>query len=138
MASCQCFARRVNPIAAANIVATRAKNPLSIQGYRYCAWGCFSTFCLAPRKTLSGCVTQPARSPQSPPAAIVPSVAADIARRPALADRFRHLDRRRGVLAPRQLGAHRRTELLETRMVNCVLLQPQIELEAFGGGTQHA
>jgi hypothetical protein len=72
------------------------------------------------------------------PAAIVPSVAADIARRPALADRFRHLDRRRGVLAPRQLGAHRRTELLETRMANRMLLQPQIELEALGGGTQPA
>lgn len=37
-----------------------------------------------------------------------------------------------------QLGAHRRAKLFEARMPDRVLLQLQIELEAFGGRAQHA
>ncbi|MET4475655.1 hypothetical protein ABIB66_000170 [Bradyrhizobium sp. F1.13.3] len=37
-----------------------------------------------------------------------------------------------------QLGAYRRAKLFEARMADCVLLQSQIELEAFGGRAQHA
>ena len=37
-----------------------------------------------------------------------------------------------------QLGAHRRAELLQARMPDRMLLQPQIELEALGGRAQHA
>jgi hypothetical protein len=37
-----------------------------------------------------------------------------------------------------QFGAHRRAKLLEAHMADCVLLQAQIELEAFGGRAQHA
>lgn len=44
MARCQCFARRINLIAAANVVATQFKKSLIDQGVFYCAWGCFSSF----------------------------------------------------------------------------------------------
>ncbi|MGY4369045.1 hypothetical protein ACVW1A_005110 [Bradyrhizobium sp. LB1.3] len=37
-----------------------------------------------------------------------------------------------------QLGTHGRAELIEARMPDRVLLQPQIELEALGGRAQHA
>jgi hypothetical protein len=46
--SCQCFARRVNVIAARNVVVTRFENPLSIKGPSTVHGVVFAFFVLAP------------------------------------------------------------------------------------------
>ncbi|MDF0492078.1 hypothetical protein [Bradyrhizobium yuanmingense] len=53
LASCQCFARRVNLMAAATAVFDTARKCLFDQRASYCAWGCFSTFVLALRSQRS-------------------------------------------------------------------------------------
>ncbi|MET3154292.1 hypothetical protein ABIE85_008864 [Bradyrhizobium diazoefficiens] len=78
IASCQCFARRVNAIAAADVAATHRKNPLSIKGCSTVHGVVFRLFLFRPKKS------RKARSeaPQAPckisaiaaPAAIVPSL----------------------------------------------------------------
>jgi hypothetical protein len=48
IAFCQCFARRVNVMAAANVVVTRFENPLSIKGPSTVHGVVFAFFVLAP------------------------------------------------------------------------------------------
>ena len=79
IAFCRCFARRVNAIAARNVVATRFEKPLSIKPISTVHGVVFRLFVLGPRKKAE---RQAAASPHSAcrisaiaaPAAIVPSL----------------------------------------------------------------
>jgi hypothetical protein len=53
MPSCQCFARRVNGIADMRKPFEPAAQAIEITIPAYCAWGCFSGFCVEPTKQMA-------------------------------------------------------------------------------------